>query len=598
MTKIIESNKTPLLATCWEEINWKRVNIEVKKLRYLILKAKKSGNTKLVRRLQVLMLRSKANILLSIRRVTSINVGKRTPGLDKMLIKTNKERWELFEALQKTSLDDWVKEAKPVKRIYIPKANGKMRPLGIPTIKTRVIQGIVKNALEPEWEAIFESSSYGFRPGRATHDALARLYVTTARHKKRMWVLDADIKGCFDNIDHGKLLAEIGDFPAKDAIEAWLKAGYCEFPSTEVVATDAGTPQGGIISPLLANIALHGIEKVLGIKTVSTTGHNASGNKYAYIRYADDFIVLAKTMEDCEQAKEKLVVWLRERGLEFAPDKVRIANLRDGIKFLGCSVKLYGARNPKLLIKPHPEKVQALKNKLKEIVAKYKGRTPTGLIKELNPIIRGWANYYRAFVSSEVFSDLDHFMWHLSWRFAKRRHPQKNHSWIAARYFGQQVGSRNKWRFFAEKGNVKLFLLKFSDFNIKRHVMVKNNMLPDDRSPVAQAYWEKRQAHKQDQVWANYESRQKLAKKQYHICPMCEESLYNEEELHVHHIKPRNKGGSDTYGNLVILHELCHRQVHSLKMTEDELRSKIASLRNRLRSKILADVDHPEEEDL
>lgn len=572
------------LAISWETIDWKRVNATVKKHRYLIFKAKKSGNTQLVRRLQSLMLRSRANILLSIRRVTSINAGKRTPGLDKMLMKSNEARWKLFIDLKQTPQKEWVKLATPAKRIYIPKANGKPRPLGIPTIKTRVIQNIVKNALEPEWEAIFESSSYGFRPGRSCHDALARVYSTVARQKKRMWVLDADIKGCFDNINHSKLLEVIGDFPAKEVIKAWLEAGYCEYPSTEVMDTPAGTPQGGIISPLLANIALHGIEKLLGIKTVSTTGHNYGTNVYAYVRYADDFLVLAATKELCEQAKVKLDGWLSERGLEFAPDKVRITNLTEGIQFLGCSVRVYGANNPKLLIQPHPEMVAAFKAKLRDIWDKHKGQAPVGLIKELNPIIRGWANYYRPFVSSKVFADLDHFMWHRSWRYAKRRHPQKNHHWIAARYFGSQAGSANKWRFFSEKD--KLFLLKFSDFKIVRHVMVKNNMVPDDRSPEALAYWHKRSANRQHQAWGNYESRLKLAKKQYHICPMCEESLYNSEELHVHHIKPKKAGGGDGYVNLVILHELCHRQVHTLKLSEQDVRLKLNNLRKAMKSKL------------
>lgn len=588
MTNIIVSNNSTERANSWEEINWTRINDSVKELRGKIYKAKKSGKVKLVHRLQDIMLRSHANILISIRKITSINIGKRTPGLDKMLIKTNEDRWALFQELKGIKRSEWLNIAKPVKRIYIPKPNGKLRPLGIPSIKDRVIQNIVKNALEPEWEAVFESSSYGFRPGRSCHDALSRIYATTARQKKRVWVLDADIRGCFDNIDHNHILKVIEKFPAKEVINAWLSAGYCEFPSTEVIQTETGTPQGGVISPLLANIALHGMEEALGIKTVSTTGHNYGNNKYALVRYADDFIVLANSEQNCLEAKSILETWLKERGLEFAPDKVNITHLKNGFKFLGCYVKLYGVKNQKLLIKPHPEKIAAFRKRIKEIWLKYKGQAPQAVIKELNPIIRGWANYYRPFVSSEVFADLDHFMWHRAWRYAKRRHPQKNHHWITERYFGRNEGpSKNNWRFFGlTSNNIKLFLLKFSDFKIRRHVMVKNNMIPDNKSQKSIDYWSKRMANKQFLTWGNYESRLKLAKKQFHICPICNESLYNEEELHVHHIKPKKLGGKDTYGNLVITHELCHRQIHSLKLTEDDIRNKLQKLRKTMKEKL------------
>lgn len=576
-----------MFATNWENIDWKVVNISIKKLRYSIFKAKKSGNIKLMCRLQKTMLRSKANILLSIRKVSSINTGKRTPGLDKMLIKTNKARWEMYENIVQTPISDWANQAKPVKRIYIPKPNGKFRPLGIPTIKCRVLQNIVKNALEPEWEAVFESSSYGFRPGRSCHDALSRIYLTLARQKKRIWILDADIKGCFDNIDHSKLLELIDSFPAKKVIHAWLKAGYCEFPDYSVNFNNQGTPQGGVISPLLANIALHGMEEILNIKTVSTTGHNYGNNKYAIIRYADDFVVLSDSEENCIQAKQILDPWLKQRGLEFSPEKVHVRNVFDGFKFLGCHIKLYGKKKINLLIKPHPEEVGRLKEKLRAIFLKFKGQAPIDLIMAINPIIRGWANYYLPFVSSDTFSSLDHFMWHRKWRYAIRRHPQKNKQWIFERYFGQQEGpSKNKWRFYTLVNGKKVFMLHFSDFKIKRHIMVKNSMKPDDRSPLALSYWEKRYANRQFLTWSNYESRLKIAKKQYHLCPICLESLYNNEEIHMHHIKPKKIGGKFSINNILIVHEFCHRQIHSLKLDENDVHRKKSDLRKLMKRKL------------
>ena len=587
MYQNLKSNSNNMFATNWENIDWKAVNISIKKLRYSIFKAKKNNNIKLMCRLQKVMLRSKANILLSIRKVSSINTGKRSPGLDKILIKTNKARWEMYENIVQTPICDWVKQAKPVKRIYIPKPNGKFRPLGIPTIKCRVLQNIVKNALEPEWEAVFESSSYGFRPGRSCHDALSRIYLNLARQKKRTWILDADIKGCFDHIDHSKLLELIDTFPAKNVIHAWLKAGYCEFPDFNINYTDQGTPQGGVISPLLANIALHGMEKVLNIKTVSTTGHNFGTNKYAIVRYADDFVVLCDSEEKCIEAKNLLDPWLKERGLEFSLEKVHIRNVNKGFKFLGCHIKYYGKTKINLLIKPHPEEVSRLKEKLRNVFLKFKGQAPLQLITAINPIIRGWANYYLPFVSSDTFSSLDHFMWHRKWRYAKRRHPQKNKQWIFERYFGQEEGpSKNKWRFYTLVNDKKVFMLHFSDFKIKRHVMVKNNMNPDNRSSLSLSYWEKRYSNRQFLTWSNYQSRLNIAKKQYHICPLCLETLYNNEELHMHHIQPKKKGGNDSINNFIIVHEFCHRQIHSLKLDENDVRRKKSDLRKLMKKKI------------
>lgn len=322
--------------TDWHAVNWRAVNRRVRNLRGRIFRATQEGDHKKVRNLQKLMLRSYANTLQSVRRVTQDNAGRNTAGVDKVLVKTPKARSKLVDEVMSYQL--W--RAKPARRVYIPKSPTKLRPLGIPTIRDRCLQARVKNALEPEWEAKFEVSSYGFRPGRSAHDAMSAIFTIGAhREGKKRWVVDADIKGAFDNINHEHLMDTLKDTPGRALVRQWLKAGYVE----EGVKHDtpAGTPQGGVISPLLANIALHGMEEALGI--TRRANFSIVGNR-ALVRYADDFVVLCESREDAEEVIRTLKVWLKERGLELSEEKTRTVHLTEGFDFLGFNVRLIRLR--------------------------------------------------------------------------------------------------------------------------------------------------------------------------------------------------------------------------------------------------------------
>jgi len=301
----VKNQDQPLLN--WQSINWRKVNKTISDLRGRIYRASAKGDMKRVGNLQKLMLRSHANKLLAIRRVTQTNQGKNTSGVDKIVVKTDKERGELYKQLTNLQLG----HPYPVKRVHIPKKTGKLRPLGIPAVVDRCKQAIVKSALEPYWEAKFEPTSYGFRPGRSAHDAIERIFRSTCKMGQREYILEADIKGAFDNIDHSYILRTIGNFPGKQLIKQWLEAGYME--GNRMHPTETGCPQGGIISPLLCNIALHGMAKLLGIQ-YDDKGQVPHKSPYNLIFYADDFVVLARSKEECEQAKHLIKTWLSERG--------------------------------------------------------------------------------------------------------------------------------------------------------------------------------------------------------------------------------------------------------------------------------------------
>lgn len=555
--------------TDWNAVNWRRANHFVRNLRQRIFRASKAGDLKKVASLQKLMLRSRSNILLSVRRVTQLNPGKQTAGVDKVVVKTPRARGRLVDEL--STFTPW--QAKPARRVYIPKANGKLRPLGIPVVRDRCLQAMVKNALEPFWEARFEATSFGFRPGRSGHDAIAKIYLLAQPNKRKRWVVDADIKGAFDHINHDFLLQAIGTFPARELIKQWLKAGYLE--DNRFQETEAGTPQGGVISPLLANIALHGIEEALSVRKILPNGRSiitTEGVKYtaqgktvgrkAVVRYADDFVVFCESKEEAEQSVATLTQWLNERGLEFSPEKTRIVHLTEGFDFLGFNVRLYQAPQTaksgwKLLIKPSKESVIKIREKLRERWHHLKGKNAKAAVKELNPIIRGWANYFRIGVASQIFQRLDDWMFRREVRYARRNHPKKSAAWMQARYFGRLNPERgDKW-VFGDKA-CGMHILKFSWFPIERHVLVRGQASPDDAE--LNAYWaERNRARTRDLK----PSRRKLAQRQKGCCVNCGESLFNGEELQVHHKVPKQCGGWDKYDNLALVHLYCHQQIHA-----------------------------------
>jgi RNA-directed DNA polymerase len=507
----------------WDHVDWGQAEEHVRRLRRRIFAASQAGDLARVRNLQKLMLRSRSNALVSVRRVTEVNAGRRTAGVDGRVVLAS---WE------KADLADWVQRRaaawspRPVRRVYVPKSNGRRRPLGIPVIADRALQALAAAALEPEWEARFEPRSYGFRPGRGCHDAIVAIHTTASRRDaRRLWALDADLEAAFDRLSHDHILTSLGTFPARGLVRRWLKAGVIE--DGRFTPTGEGTPQGGVVSPCLMNVALHGMEEAAGVRYWEGGTLRAVPGTPVLVRYADDVLALCHTREQAEHVKQRLARWLEPRGLAFNEAKTRITHLDQGVDFLGFEIRRYRG---KLLTKPSKDALRRIRKRLSQEVTALRGANADAVIARLNPIITGWAAYYRIGVSKRAFGALDAHLWRLVYKWSKFSHPNKPRRWIITRYFGMFNPARqDKWVFGSRETG--FYLRKFAWTKIVRHRMVAGRASPDD--PALTGYWEQRRRRARLPVdpatWH-------LLRRQRGRCPLCRGLL-----LHTDH-QPQDPG--------------------------------------------------------
>jgi len=451
-TPLCENGTDRTLARQWNTIDWEKTRATVNRLQTRIAKATIEERWNLVKRLQYLLTHSHSAKLLAVRIVTQ-NKGKRTPGIDGELWTTAPDK--MRAALR---LTDKQYHAQPLKRVYIPKP-GKTtkRPLSIPTIYDRTMQALYALALQPVAESLADPRSFGFRLYRSAQDASQYTFQCLVHPKSAQWILEGDIRGCFDNISHAWLM---GNIPMDTHVLAeFLHAGFVY--EQQLFPTDRGTPQGGVVSPILANMVLDGMETLLTTQYPKMKVH--------FIRYADDFIVTAPTKEHAEEIRERIREFLLERGLELSEEKTTISHIDDGFDFLGWNIRKYRGI---LLIKPSKTAVQKLTQKIRELVQRASAWTQDQLIDALNPVIAGWTNYHRHVASMATFHRMDAILWNMLSRWAKRRHPHKGHQWVADRYWHTE-GTRN-WVFKSETKKLALF----SDTKIKRRSMIKLMMNP------------------------------------------------------------------------------------------------------------------------
>jgi Retron-type reverse transcriptase len=499
--KNINAGAPTNIVTHWHNINWARCRREVRRLQARIVKATQEEKAGKIKALQWLLTHSFSARAMAVKRVTD-NRGKRTPGVDGKTWSKPGSKMKAIYTLKRRGY-----KPLPLRRIYIPKSNGKKRPLGIPTMKDRAMQALYLMALEPVAETTADPNSFGFRPCRSTADAIEQCFTTLHKADRAQWILEADIRSCFDEISHEWLIANI---PTDTAIlKQWLKAGYVDLG--KLYPTSAGTPQGGIISPTLANMVLPLLEN-----------------------------------------------FLAERGLTLSPEKTRITHINDGFDFLGMNIRKYIG---KLLIKPSPQKVKEFLKRVRQTIKDNPTVSQRTLIWHLNPILKGWARYYRHVVSKKIFHKVSHEIWKALWRWACRRHPKKGTGWIRKKYF-RSVNFRH-WVFGTETGKILpsgkrelLALYEISDMRVKRHRQIKSTANPFD--PSYESYFEARLKATMLESIQSYSRLRNLWLRQGGLCPVCHLPVNSTTGWQLRHIVPKSEGGLDNIGNLAMLHPACH----------------------------------------
>jgi RNA-directed DNA polymerase len=539
----------------WHAINWQKAHGVVRRLQARIVKATQAGRWGKVQALQRLLTHSFSAKVVALKRVTE-NQGKRTPGVDGVIWETPEQKAQAVDTLRQRGY-----QTLPLRRVYIAKSGGRgTRPLSIPCMKDRAMQALYLLALDPIAETLADPNSYGFRLERSPADAINQCHRVLSQRWSAQWILEGDIRSCFDSFSHDWLVAHIP--MDKVILQKWLKAGFID--KHVLYPSEAGVPQGGVASPVIMNLALNGLER--HIKGAFPTFQGHTRTKVHVIRFADDFVVTGCSKVVLEQEVQPLVErFLAERGLTLSHEKTKITHIEDGFDFLGVHVRKYRG---KLLCPPAKKNVHAFLDTIRGIVKSHKQAITGDLIMQLNSVIRGWAQYHQHGTSKRTFAKVDHQIFTLLWQWARRRHPHKSRHWIRNKYFRSEDG--NNWVFFGHvlrsngtQEDVRLF--HASSVPIRRHTKIKGEANPYD--PLWEPYFEARQGVRMARHLRGRRHLLRLWREQDGLCVVCHQRITQLTGWHSHHLVWRTHGGSNRVENRVLLHPNCHAQVHSQGLT-------------------------------